>query len=89
MSAVRRWPVSIGLAQYADAFETNEIGMDLLSRGDDQMLKDLGVSISQSAASAANPRRDRKTQCLIPAGRSPPRPRPIHPHLPRSAGRSR
>jgi SAM (Sterile alpha motif) domain-containing protein len=46
MSAVRRWLVSIGLAQYADAFETNEIGMDLLSRGDDQMLKDLGVSMS-------------------------------------------
>ena len=45
MSAVRSWLASIGLAQYADAFEGNEIGMDLLSHVDDQMLKDLGVSI--------------------------------------------
>ena len=36
---------AIGVAQYADAFEANEIGMDLLGQGDDQMLKDLGVSI--------------------------------------------
>ena len=45
MSEIRKWLESIGLAQYADAFEANEIGMDLLGQGDDQMLKDLGVSI--------------------------------------------
>ena len=44
MSDVRRWLEAIGLAQYADAFETNEIGMDLLGQVDDQMLKDIGVS---------------------------------------------
>jgi class 3 adenylate cyclase len=36
---------SIGLGQYADAFDANEIGMDLLGQVDDQMLKDIGVSI--------------------------------------------
>jgi class 3 adenylate cyclase len=45
MSEVRKWLESIGLSQYADAFETNEIGMDLLGQVDDQMLKDIGVSI--------------------------------------------
>ena len=44
MSDVRTWLEGIGLGQYADAFEANEIGMDLLSHVDDQMLKDLGVS---------------------------------------------
>jgi class 3 adenylate cyclase len=45
MSEVRRWLEAIGLAQYADAFEANEIEMDLLRQVDDQMLKDIGVSI--------------------------------------------
>jgi hypothetical protein len=29
MSAVRRWLETIGLAQYADAFDANDIDMDL------------------------------------------------------------
>src|SRR5215471_18686441 len=45
MSEIRKWLEAIGLAQYADAFEANEIGMDLLGQVDDQMLKDIGVSI--------------------------------------------
>src|SRR6516164_4263362 len=45
MSEVGRWLEAIGLAQYADAFEANEIEMDLLGQVDDQMLKDIGVSI--------------------------------------------
>jgi class 3 adenylate cyclase/predicted ATPase/tRNA A37 threonylcarbamoyladenosine biosynthesis protein TsaE len=45
MSEIRKWLEGIGLAQYADAFDANEIGMDLLSQIDDQMLKDIGVSI--------------------------------------------
>jgi class 3 adenylate cyclase len=44
MSEVRKWLGAIGLAQYADAFEANDIDMDLLSQVDDQMLKDIGVS---------------------------------------------
>ena len=31
MSDVRRWHEAIGLTQYADAFEANDIDMDLLS----------------------------------------------------------
>jgi len=44
MSEIRKWLETIGLSQYADAFETNEIDMDLLKQVDDQMLKDIGVS---------------------------------------------
>jgi class 3 adenylate cyclase len=44
MSEVRSWLEAIGLAQYADAFEANEIDMDLLGQVDDQILKDIGVS---------------------------------------------
>jgi hypothetical protein len=44
MSAVRHWLEAIGLAQYADAFEANDIDTDLLTQIDDQVLKDIGVS---------------------------------------------
>jgi hypothetical protein len=44
MSAVRNWLEAIGLGQYADTFEANHIDADLLSRIDDQLLKDIGVS---------------------------------------------
>ena len=44
MSDVRTWLETIGLAQYADAFEANDIDMDLLRQVDDQALKDFGVS---------------------------------------------
>jgi class 3 adenylate cyclase/tetratricopeptide (TPR) repeat protein len=44
VSAVRNWLEEIGLAQYAEAFEANDIGTDLLTQIDDQMLKDIGVS---------------------------------------------
>jgi class 3 adenylate cyclase/predicted ATPase len=46
MNAVRKWLEAISLGQYADAFEANDIDMDLLSQVDDQMLKDIGVSIA-------------------------------------------
>jgi class 3 adenylate cyclase len=44
MSRVRDWLEAIGLGQYADAFEANDIDTDLLLRLDDQLLKDIGVS---------------------------------------------
>jgi class 3 adenylate cyclase len=44
MSEVREWLDSIGLARYADAFETNDLDIDLLGQVDDQLLKDIGVS---------------------------------------------
>ena len=44
MSAVRNWLEEIGLAQYADVFEANDIDTDLLTQIDDQVLKDIGVS---------------------------------------------
>jgi class 3 adenylate cyclase len=43
MSEVRKWLDTIGLAQYADAFETNDLDIDLLGQVD-QLLKDIGVS---------------------------------------------
>src|ERR1700722_15554674 len=44
MSDVRTWLAGIGLDQYADAFEANDVEMDLLKDVDDQMLKDIGVT---------------------------------------------
>ena len=44
MSAVRDWLEAIGLPQYADAFDANDIDMELIPQIDDQMLKDIGVS---------------------------------------------
>ena len=44
MSDIRKWLEGIGLDQYADAFETNKIDMDLLGEVDDQILKDIGMS---------------------------------------------
>ncbi len=44
MSETRNWLQAIGLAQYAGAFEANDIDMDLLGQIDDQTLKDIGVS---------------------------------------------
>jgi class 3 adenylate cyclase len=44
MSALRDWLETIGLGQYADAFEANDIDTDLLPRIDDQLLKEIGVS---------------------------------------------
>jgi class 3 adenylate cyclase len=46
MSEVGRWLKGIGLDQYADAFDKNEIDMALLAQVDDQLLKDLGVLIA-------------------------------------------
>ena len=45
MSEIRKWLEEIGIGQFADAFEANEIGIDLLGQVDDQMLKDIGISI--------------------------------------------
>ena len=44
MSDVRTWLAGIGLGQYADAFEANDVEMDLLKDVDDQTLKDIGVT---------------------------------------------
>src|SRR5262249_20844395 len=44
MSEVRKWLETVGLVQYANAFEANDIDIDLLSQVDDQLLKDIGVS---------------------------------------------
>jgi class 3 adenylate cyclase len=44
VSKIRAWLDGIGLAQYVNAFEANDIDLDLLSQVDDQVLKDIGVS---------------------------------------------
>src|SRR5215471_17078316 len=55
MSAVRNWLEEIGLAQYADAFEANDIDTDLLTQIDDQVLKDIGVSSAAIGCACAMP----------------------------------
>ena len=59
MSEIRRWLETIGLGQYADAFETNDMDIDLLKQVDDQMLKDIGV------ASAGHRLRIRGTEAAV------------------------
>jgi hypothetical protein len=44
MSEIRTWLERIGLGQYADAFEVNDIDMELLRQIDDQALRDLGMT---------------------------------------------
>jgi class 3 adenylate cyclase len=44
MSEIRRWLEAIDLGQYADAFEINDIDMDLIRQIDDQALRDLGMT---------------------------------------------
>ena len=44
MTEVRAWLESLGLAQYADAFETNEVDFDLLSELTDDDLRFLGIA---------------------------------------------
>ena len=55
MSAVRNWLEEIGLAQYADTFEANDIDTDLLTQIDDQVLKDIGVSSAAIGCACAMP----------------------------------
>jgi hypothetical protein len=60
MSAVSKWLEAISLGQYADAFEANDVDMDLLSQVDDQTLKDIGVMsaghrLRGAAAKQTNP----------------------------------
>jgi class 3 adenylate cyclase/tetratricopeptide (TPR) repeat protein len=44
MSEIRNWLEAIGLGQYADAFETSDIDMDLIRQIDDQALRELGMT---------------------------------------------
>ena len=44
MNDVQNWLEGIGLGQYAEAFEANDLDMDLLAEVDDQVLKDIGIS---------------------------------------------
>jgi class 3 adenylate cyclase/tetratricopeptide (TPR) repeat protein len=44
MSEIRNWLETIGLGQYANAFEANDIDMDLIRQIDDQALRDLGMA---------------------------------------------
>jgi hypothetical protein len=44
MSEIRKWLEGIGLAQYAEIFESNDLDIDLLGQVDDQILKDIGIS---------------------------------------------
>lgn len=44
MSDIREWLTSLGLAQYADAFEENEISVELLGELDQDLLKEVGIT---------------------------------------------
>ncbi len=44
MSDIREWLGGLGLSQYADAFEENEISVDLLGELDQDLLKEIGIT---------------------------------------------
>ena len=44
MSDIRQWLGALGLTQYSDAFEANDIDLSLLPDLNDQALKDIGVA---------------------------------------------
>lgn len=44
MTGIRHWLEELGLIQYADAFAANDIDSSLLTRLNDQALKDIGVT---------------------------------------------
>jgi hypothetical protein len=58
MSEIRNWLEANGLGQYGNAFEADDIDMDLLKQVDDQMLKDIGVD--ERWPPVAYPKRDRQ-----------------------------
>ncbi|MFB3125937.1 MAG: SAM domain-containing protein [Candidatus Acidiferrales bacterium] len=45
MSDIRKWLEGLDLAQYGEAFQANDIGLDVLPTLNDVDLKDLGVSL--------------------------------------------
>jgi len=45
MSDTRSWLEGLGLGQYADPFEENEVGLELLPELDHEFLKDIGVAV--------------------------------------------
>ena len=45
MGAIRQWLEELGLPQYAEAFEANDIDVDVLHTLTDQDLQELGVSL--------------------------------------------
>ena len=49
MNNVRTWLAGIGLGQYADVFEANDVEMDLLKDVDDKRLKDIGMTFGPPA----------------------------------------
>ena len=45
MQSIRAWLEELGLGQYADAFEENDIALDVVAKLTDDDLKELGVSL--------------------------------------------
>jgi len=72
MSEIRKWLVGIGLDQYADAFQANDIDMDLLKQVDDQTLKDIGI-----ASAGHRLRIELRQSCILPHARARERVVPI------------
>lgn len=83
MTAIRGWLEGLGLEQYAEAFEANDIDLALLPKVDDQALKDIGVAstghrlrirdaISALTAELAAPDAAPVTRAEAPSAADPP-----------------
>jgi SAM domain (Sterile alpha motif) len=52
--ALRQWLRSLGLEQYAESFERNDVGLDLLSELSDADFEKLGLSLGHRRRGLAN-----------------------------------
>jgi class 3 adenylate cyclase/tetratricopeptide (TPR) repeat protein len=73
MPEVRQWLGSLGLARYADAFDENAIGWEVLPELDHDVLKDVGVR------AAGDRVRILKAAAALKAGNEPTGPTPLGP----------
>jgi class 3 adenylate cyclase len=71
MPEVRQWLGSLGLARYADAFDENAIGWEVLPELDHDVLKDVGVR------AAGDRVRILKAVAALKAGNEPTGPTPL------------
>ena len=60
MSDIRQWLEELGLGKYADAFEENDIGVDVLDDVTDQDLREIGSHLGIASVYSRHSGRRRK-----------------------------
>ncbi len=79
MSSVRDWLDSLGLGEYADAFESNAVGWETLCELDHELLKEIGVRAVGHRVQILKAIQSRATPAAAPATVETPSPRATAP----------